>query len=402
MERELNIHHAAAFASFASYALDTPATTQAKLQLASTGLVLAQIVVGHAILTGCAAPLCSENWQCPSKRVCAPNEEWYRGVGKACLSCYNPQVWSRLADYFPLANTTNFSCPAHDSLCRGCYDPIARSFPTWSGTDPAILQNYDAMQWMDWTTVVLTSLVVAYNMANEVQQVIFCELFRKKLVKILLDKNARERRDGLTLLQTFWLWLERVKGCLLRFAMLPQLCAAAPLLIVYRGGDALQVCLNTLGLLFLIQIDDLMYTHVVDGDTSAKAEEKAREELGEVEEECLSWTTSTHKWVVSVAIVVGTLLEFRSLYYFAVYTAFFIFLAAAIAESQQEMRVKESQKEMQRTEEGGHFLGEEMLVTEGGWGLARGRACGIAVAKWLAGTLLFGAFVYLVHGMSPI
>ena len=394
VERELNIHHAATFVSFAR---DIPATTQAQLQLASTGLVLAQIVVGLAILNACSAPLCSDNWQCHAKRVCAPNEEWYRGVGMSCLSCNNPLVWSRLADYFPLANTTNFSCPAHDNLCRGCYDPIARSFPTRSGTDPAILHNYAAMQWMDWSAVLLTSFVVALHMADEVRQVMFCELFRKQLVK---EARQGARRGGLTLLQTLWLWIDRIKGSLLRFAMLPQLCAAAPNLIVYRGGDALQVCLNTLGLLFLIELDDWMYTHLVDGDTRAKVEEKARKELGEAEEACLSWTTSTHKWAVSVAIVVGTLLEFRSFYYFAVFTALFTFLAAAIAESQQEMRVKESQKELRVTEEGGHFLGEEIVRTEGGRGLARVRACGRAVAKWLVGTLFFCAFVVSVHGFK--
>lgn len=173
-ERELNIHHAAAYASLVP---EVSYGKQVQLQLASTGLVLAQLVVVYAIGVGCAAPVCSENWQCPAQRVCAPNGFWYMGIGKACFNCQDEQVWGRLADYLPLVNSTNFSCPEHDSLCRGCYDPILRSFPA-VGLDPELSQNFNAMQWTDWVAVVLTTLLIAFAVADNIQEIIFCELFR--------------------------------------------------------------------------------------------------------------------------------------------------------------------------------------------------------------------------------
>lgn len=82
------------------------------------------------------------------------------GIGKACFNCQDEQVWGRLADYLPLVNSTNFSCPEHDSLCRGCYDLILRSFPA-IGLDPELSQNFNAMQWTDWVAVSLSSSITS-------------------------------------------------------------------------------------------------------------------------------------------------------------------------------------------------------------------------------------------------
>ncbi len=55
-KRELNIQHAAAYVSCT---LEIPRATQAKLQLASTGLVFLQCVVACAIAFGCTNPPCT-------------------------------------------------------------------------------------------------------------------------------------------------------------------------------------------------------------------------------------------------------------------------------------------------------------------------------------------------------
>jgi hypothetical protein len=55
-KRELNIQHAAAYVSCT---LEIPCATQAKLQLASTGLVFLQCVVACAIAFGCTNPPCT-------------------------------------------------------------------------------------------------------------------------------------------------------------------------------------------------------------------------------------------------------------------------------------------------------------------------------------------------------
>ena len=59
-------------------------------------------------------------------------------------------------------------------------------------------------------------------------------------------------------------------------------------LAVYRGADALQVRFNTLGLLVLIEFDDIMYANVIDVSTRTAVEERWRRNGARVSERGLS------------------------------------------------------------------------------------------------------------------
>jgi hypothetical protein len=254
-----------------------------------------------------------------------------------------------------VAYWTTFSCPEDDTLCSGCYDPVTHSFST---KNTEVEENRSAMIWTDWAAVMLSSVVLAFMVSKEVQQDTFCELFRKKLV------TEADQRFGLTLLQSLWLWLERFKNCALRFTVLPLTSNAACYLVIYRGGDALTVCFNTLGVLFVFECDDLAYGHLVDAATRAAVEKYMQEELGEKEtnlEDEFTYTVA-----VFMAIMIGILV---SLYVspegwgVILFVNFAFFLVGALAASQR----------------GG-------TVTQAG---GRCRSGGIVVAKWLTGLLLY-------------
>ena len=91
-------------------------------------------------------------------------------------------------------------------------------------------------------------------------------------------------------------------GGIRRWTFLPTLVAAAPILVLYKGGDALSVCFNTVAALFLCEIDNLLYAILLPERERARVEVEGRVELGESEAVALMRSKALH--VVLVVVVV--------------------------------------------------------------------------------------------------
>ena len=55
-----------------------------------------------------------------------------------------------------------------------------------------------------------------------------------------------------------------------------MLVLAIPLLVMYKGGDALSVCFNTVAMLFLCEIDNLLYAILLPERERARVEVEGR------------------------------------------------------------------------------------------------------------------------------
>eukprot|EP01043_Picozoa_sp_COSAG02_P083530 COSAG02_NODE_21526_length_784_cov_1.675912_2_plen_95_part_00 len=75
----------------------------------------------------------------------------------------------------------------------------------------------------------------------------------------------------------------------------------APVLVLYRGGEALSVCFNTVALLFVCHIDRLVYYNMLPEHQKIRANED-RVVLGVKEEQALSVAKRTHVMVLTVMI----------------------------------------------------------------------------------------------------
>jgi hypothetical protein len=91
-------------------------------------------------------------------------------------------------------------------------------------------------------------------------------------------------------------------GGIRRWTFLPGLCATAPVLVLYKGGDALSVCFNTVAVLFLCEVDNLAYAIGLNEKVRAQLEVKGRIELSEVEADSLARSKLVHMCVLGVAI----------------------------------------------------------------------------------------------------
>ena len=91
-------------------------------------------------------------------------------------------------------------------------------------------------------------------------------------------------------------------GGMRRWTFLPALVSTAPFLVVLKGGDALSVCFNTVAVLFLCEIDNLLYAILLPERERARVEVEGRMELGESEVVALMHSKAAH--VVLVLVVV--------------------------------------------------------------------------------------------------
>jgi len=295
--------------------------------------------------SGTEAFTCRDDYQ-PIKTGRFVNNTWGIIEEYTCCPKGSPTV----------AYWTTFSCPEDDTLCSGCYDPVTHSFST---KVTEVEENRSAMIWTDWAAVTLSSVVLAFMVSKEVQQDTFCELFRKKLV------TEADQRFGLTLLQSLWFWLDRFKNCAFRFTVLPLTSNAAIYLVIYRGGDAMTVCFNTLGVLFVFEFDDLAYGHLVDAATRAAVEKYMQEELGEKEtnlEDEFTYTVAVSFLAIMIGILASLYVSLEG-WGLMLFVNFAFFLVAALTASQRGSTV---------TQAGG-----------------RCRSGGTAVAKWLTGLSLY-------------
>ena len=86
---------------------------------------------------------------------------------------------------------------------------------------------------------------------------------------------------------------------------LGQLCAAIPTLVLWKGADALSICLNAVALLFLAEIDNALYHFGLSASVRVRVERAARLELTEEQSNSINRSSQAHLLLV-VLVVLGT------------------------------------------------------------------------------------------------
>ena len=76
----------------------------------------------------------------------------------------------------------------------------------------------------------------------------------------------------------------------------------APILVLFKGGDALSVCFNTVAVLFLCEIDNLLYAILLPERERARVEVEGRLELSESEAVALMRSKAVHVVLLVIAV----------------------------------------------------------------------------------------------------
>lgn len=106
------------------------------------------------------------------------------------------------------------------------------------------MSSVDAMGWFDWVALLLCSYIVGLQVVGEIKDTALCEM--------LMERNIKE-------LPQHWKLALAVLNRLRSQVFLQPLLASIPLVVLTQGGGALNVCFNTIAVLFITEVDNLSY-----------------------------------------------------------------------------------------------------------------------------------------------
>jgi hypothetical protein len=149
--------------------------------------------------------------------------------------------------------------------------------------------NLAAMGPADHLALSFAAFIVAFTVVGELKDIELCAM----AIAHAGDKLSK----GWRLALGFLLWMRR-------WFFLPALVLTVPALVLYKGSDALSVCLNTVAMLFLCDIDNIAFDLALGERVRARVEATGHVELDDVEASALARTKAVHVALI-VLVVVG-------------------------------------------------------------------------------------------------
>ena len=114
----------------------------------------------------------------------------------------------------------------------------------------------------DWITLLLASIVVAFAVFAEIRDCMLCDIALRDISK------RREVPRG-------WRFAIRGMNAARYFVLLPNIICSVMYLVLNDGGRVRDICLNTVAVLFLLEVDNLAFLHGLSERTRMEAEEHA-------------------------------------------------------------------------------------------------------------------------------
>lgn len=155
-----------------------------------------------------------------------------------------------------------------DSAVRDSHQPPAYLQVHTLVNDDIWKNSVAAMIKMDWVALFLASVVVAFTAVGELKDIELCDLAVSRAAE-LMSRNTRNLLIGV--------------GFMRRFMFLPALVTAVPRFVIYKGGDSVSICFNTVALLFLCEIDNMAYAVGISENARHKFDETGHMKLSEAE-----------------------------------------------------------------------------------------------------------------------
>jgi hypothetical protein len=114
----------------------------------------------------------------------------------------------------------------------------------------------------DWITLLLASIVVAFAVFAEIRDCMLCEIALREISK------QRDVPRG-------WRYAIRGLNFVRYILLLPNIIVSVMSLVHEDGGRVKYVCLNTVAVLFLLEVDNLAFLHGLGERTRMEAEQHA-------------------------------------------------------------------------------------------------------------------------------
>ena len=282
----------------------------------SYGIVYLQCAVAAAINYGASKPICIDNGGCPLGWWC--DTEPGRNVCLECDKAWNPRkggadmctggsemmlnmMWMK--DDKARAWTNRIGGDAgmpttkqRVYMCDACEMATAMSYDT-DGLDPEFMdvstvfkKRYQANRSYDWASLVMASIVVALAASGEIRDILLCNFFY-----LHVEKQGK----------LGWRLAMLYLGVLRQYVFLPILVQSVCSLVVTQGGDAINVCLNAVAVLFLADLDNAMFQYGLDDDLREEVEGEGKVPLNRHEKKTFT-VLKTYYLAAIPAVVIST------------------------------------------------------------------------------------------------
>ena len=185
--------------------------------------------------------------------------EWCDGPLKAC--CQNSTDTCAL-DKKRTTRVEGYSDDLRDEKNREAMCAACTTSKGYETLQDIVKDRMDSMMFQDWITLLLASIVVAFAVFAEIRDVLLCEIALRDISK------RREVPRG---------WRFAING--LNYAryicLLPNIILSVMALVYEDGGRVKYVCLNTVAVLFLLEVDNLAFLHGLGERTRMEAEQQS-------------------------------------------------------------------------------------------------------------------------------
>jgi len=230
---------------------DTPPRRKYGLLAASVGIVFLQCFVASGLSVGVGMPTCRDNQDCGEGTYCEI------GICETCDFEWSHCCHTNSTEKCYWDDKGSQGEKSRQAMCDSCVTD--RGFEDFGDVAE---DRIDSMMLQDWVALCLASIVVAFAVFAEMRDSLLCEKSLRDIAK------RREVPRG---------WRFAMTG--LNFAryyiMLPNIILSVVQLVLNDGGRVKDVCLNTVAVLFLLDLDNLAYLHGLGERTRMEAEEHA-------------------------------------------------------------------------------------------------------------------------------
>ena len=221
--------------------------------LASFALLIGQVFAASSLMRNIdnVGKKCDESSNCrygffcssstgncdPCKWPATPNKQF------ATFDFCGADGTSAWADFYAGSAPGGYTRDENERVaqCSGCYTSTERYLQSWAA--PQLY--YQSMEWMDHLMLVMATFVVAFGFMDEMRDI-------KSVTFRVRDAPSGQSASG----GSGWKVVMLVHTAVRQLVFLPVLVSSIPLFILRMGSDALSICLNTVAVLFLLDIDN--------------------------------------------------------------------------------------------------------------------------------------------------
>jgi hypothetical protein len=320
-----NFHQAAVFFNLIHNQGSSKQVTRSMLVL-SCVLIWMQLLSVLAFVYGVYNSTCSRSSDCFVGQFCSPSSGLKQMMCHPCMLQWSalcskdgsvaeqpssaPALWQK--SIWP---EETMSADTLQKMCLACM--VEYSF--LPGRDAA-RGNVAKMSSADVFIFVLCLGLISLSVINELRDIFLCAFARlgDPAVTIAAEQRAANGlapipRSMLSLVphaSSTWKlhWILFVHQCIRHYAVLPVLIMSIPMLVVVQGSSGVSICLNSVGVLFVLEMDNLAYHYGIPEQDREVMEANGTLLMSDHESSSLIRMKNAHLISVPVGIVVTLLL----------------------------------------------------------------------------------------------